>query len=181
MVRKRREVKEFKYPVESRPFKALGDMFKPLPFLLLFHISMMLLLISGLIYDWAGHLIGMNLLRQFHGYAGAFFTIMFMVYVSIIAINKEFRSLREPINYIEMIFYVALIIFGFALRFPTLMPFLNQITPFHCTLLTYGWVTVSVLGGGGIIQGLASFYFIILRDRLKRSNQSKIQGEVKEE
>ncbi len=182
MVRKRREVKEFKYPVESKPLKALTDMFKPLPYLLLFHISMMLQLITGLIIDLAGPLIGMSLLRQFHGYVGAFFTIMFAVYIGIIVINKEFRTLREPINYVEMVFYVALILFGFALRFPTLLPFLGPITPFHCTLLTYGWVVVSVFGGGGIVQGLASIYFIIARSRLRTSTKSvMVREKVKEE
>jgi hypothetical protein len=165
MVKKRREVEDFKYPVKAGSLQALATMFKPMPFLLLFHISMGLQLISGLIMDLAAPWIGGPLLRQFHGYIGAFFTIMFIVYVSIIAINKDFRALREPINYVEMVFFAALIIFGFALRFPRLLPFLNQITPFHCNLLTLGWVAVSVLGGGGIIQGLASMYYIIIRGK----------------
>jgi hypothetical protein len=177
MVKKRREVKDFKYPVEAGPFKALSIMFKPMPFLLLFHISMGLQLISGLIMDLAAPWIGGPLLRQFHGYVGVFFTIMFIVYVGIIAINKDFRALREPINYVEMVFFAALIIFGFALRFPRLLPVLNQITPFHCNLLTLGWVAVSVLGGGGMIQGLASMYYLITRGRTHVQFRPKVERE----
>jgi len=173
LVRKRREVKEFKYPVEAKPLGTLADIFsirmllKPALVLWLFHISMALQLITGLIMDLAGPLIGTYALRQFHGYAGAFFTIMFAIYVGIIAINKHFRALREPINYVEMVFYAVLILFGLALKFPALLPFLTPITPFHCTLLTYGWVVVSVFGGGGIVQGLAAIYFLIARTRSK--------------
>lgn len=173
MVRKRREVKEFKYPVEAKPLGALADtlsirmLFKPMPFLWLFHLSMGLQLMTGVIMDLAGLWIGTHLLRQIHAFAGAFFAIMFVVYVCIIAINKNFRALREPINYIEMVFYAGLIFFGLTMSFPGQLPFLIPITPFHCTLLTYGWIVVSVLGGGGIIQGLAGIYFLIARARSK--------------
>jgi hypothetical protein len=177
MVKKRREIEDFKYPVEGGSLKALSNMFKPMPFLLLFHISMGLQLVSGLIMDLAAPWIAGSLLRQFHGYIGVFFTIMFIVYVGIIAINKDFRALREPINYVEMVFYVALIVFGFSLRFPNLFPFLNRITPFHCNLLTLGWVAVSVLGGGGIIQGLASMYYLIARGSTHVHFHSKKEGE----
>lgn len=90
---------------------------------------------------------------------------MFVVYISIIAINKNFRALREPINYVEIVFYAVLILFGLALRYPTLLSFLGPITPFHCNVLTYGWVAVSTLGGGGIIQGVASVYYLFTRAR----------------
>jgi hypothetical protein len=157
-------------------------MFKPKPFILLFHTAMLLQLITGLVTDLLGPLIGVSLIRPVHQYVGVFFTIMFVVYVAIIVINKEFRALREPINYIEMIFYVALILFGLNFSFPNLMPFLSPITPFHCTLLTYGWLVVSVLGGGGIIQGVASFYYLILRASHRNSPQEdKIKNKVKKE
>lgn len=165
MGRTRREVQDFQYPVKGGPLKALVTMFKPLPFLLLFHIAMGLQLISGLTMDLVAPWIAGPLVRQFHGYVGAFFTIMFMVYVGVIAINKDFRALREPINYVEMVFYAALIVFGFALRYPLLLPFLTPITPLHCTVLTLGWAVVSVFGGGGIIQGLAAIYYIMIREK----------------
>lgn len=185
MVRKRREVKEFKYPVEAKPLGALADIFsirilKPMLVLWLFHISMALQLITGLIMD-LGLWTGTVMLRQFHGYAGAFFTIMFAIYVGIIAINKDFRALREPINYVEMVFYAGLILFGLAVKFPNLLPFMAPITPFHCTLLTYGWIAVSVLGGGGIVQGLAAIYFLIARARRKTLARLKVPEEAKEE
>ena len=180
MVKKRREVKEFKYPVESGPLKALVDMFKPIPVLLLFHVSMALLLVTGLVMDLLGRWIGVYSLQVFHGYVGTFFAIMFVVYVGIIVINKDFRALREPINYVEMVFYAALILFGMAIKFPALLPFLGPISPFHCSLLTYGWVVVSVLGGGGIVQGLASMYFIFARARSK-IHSFQVPKEVKED
>jgi hypothetical protein len=173
MVKKRRDVKEFKYPVEAKLSGALVDavsirmLFKPLTVLWVFHFSMGLLLISGLVMDLAAPWISSFTLRQFHGFAGAFFTIIFFVYIGVIAINKNFRALREPINYVEIVFYAALILFGFAIKYPTLLPFLGPISPFHCNLLTYGWVVVSTIGGGGIIQGVASFYYLFTRARSK--------------
>ncbi len=182
MVRKRRDVKEFNYPVETKPFEAIAHMFKPKPFILLFHAAMGLQLITGLVIDFLSPFIGISLVRSVHQYVGIFFTIMFAVYISIIVINKEFRALREPINYIEMVFYVALILFGLNTSFPNLIPFLGPITPFHCTLLTYGWLVVSVLGGGGVIQGLASFYYLIERTRHRNHPQpGKIKKKVKKE
>ena len=68
-----------------------------------------------------------------------------------------------------------------AIRFPNLLPFLSPITPFHCTLLTYGWAIVSVLGGGGIIQGVASFYFLFERARLRTRTRSEVQRRGEEE
>lgn len=173
MVKKRRDVKEFKYPVETKLSGAIVEalsikmLFKPLTVLWVFHASMGFLLISGLIMDLAAPWIPSFTLRQFHGYAGAFFTIIFFVYIGVIALNKNFRDLREPINYVEIVFYAALIIFGFAIKFPTLLPFLGPISPFHCNLLTYGWVLVSTLGGGGIIQGVASFYYLFTHAKSK--------------
>jgi len=178
MVRKRREVEEFKYPVETKPLGALADilLIRMLPrsmlVLWLFHISMGLQLITGLIMYPAEAWTGTYVLRQLHGYVGAFFTIMFVIYVGIIAINKDFRALREPINYVEMIFYTGLILFGLAFRFPSFLPFLAPITPFHCTLLTLGWVAVSALGGGGIVQGLAAVYYLMARARSKIQTRS---------
>ena len=183
MVRKRREVKEFKYPVEAKPSEALVDaltirmLFRPLTVLWLFHFSMGLLLISGLILELAASWISTFTLRQFHGYVGAFFTIMFFAYIGIIAINKDFRSLREPINYVEIVFYAALVLFGLTIRYPTLLPFLGPISPFHCTLLTFGWIVVSTLGGGGIIQGVASVYYLFAR----ASSKTHVFQDPKEE
>ena len=173
MVKKRRDVKEFKYPIEAKLSGALVEaisikmLFKPLTVLWVFHFSMGFLLISGLVMDLASTWISSFILRQFHGYAGAFFTIIFFVYIGIIAINKNFRDLREPINYVEIVFYAVLILFGFAIKYPTLFPFLGPISTFHCNLLTYGWIVVSTLGGGGIIQGVASFYYLFTRAKSK--------------
>jgi hypothetical protein len=48
--------------------------------------------------------------------------------------------------------------------------------------LTYGWLVVSVFGGGGVIQGLASFYYLIERARHRNHSQSgKIKKKVKKE
>jgi hypothetical protein len=179
VVKKRRDVKEFKYPVEAKLSRALVEtlsirmLFKPLTVLWVFHIAMGFLLISGLVMDLAAPWISSFTLGQFHGFAGAFFTIIFFVYIGIIAINKNFRELREPINYVEILFYAALILFGFAIRYPTLLPFLGPISPFHCNLLTYGWILVSTLGGGGIIQGVASIYYLFTH---ARSKVHKVQG-----
>lgn len=157
--------------------KSLVYMFKPSLVLLLFHTTMALLLVSGLVIEFLGFWIGTYTFRVFHGYTGMLFFIIFVIYLGIIAINKDFRDLREPINYVEIGFYALLTIFGAAIKFPTLLPFLNPISPFHCTVLTYGWLAVSVVGGGGIVQGLSSIYFIILRARSHTppSNNVKIR------
>lgn len=178
MVKKRRKIETFEYPVKKT--SAFGDIFflkmliKPLPILWVFHISMAIQLITGVIFGFAGPWIDSFLLRQFHGYAGAFFTIMFILYLAVIAINDDFRALREPINYIEIVFYGGLILFGFS--FSTIfnpgniLPFLRPYaTLFHTLLLTYGWIVTSLLGGGGIVQGLAAIYFLTLRVRSQES------------
>jgi hypothetical protein len=182
LVRKKRKVETFEYPVKVDPADAVVDslsirmLLKPLPVLWLFHISMGLQLITGLVLFFAAPWVGATQLRPFHGYVGAFFTITFVLYIGMIAFNKEFRALRDPINYVEIVFYVGLIVLGFAsssLFAPLFssIPFLGQVTPFHCTLLTFGWVVVSVFGGGGIVQGLAAITFLFTRSRSKATDE----------
>jgi hypothetical protein len=167
------EKEEFQYPVESKPIDAVFDsltikfMIERLPILWLFHFSLGLELVSGLIMYFVGSRISTTFFRQFHGFVGGFFIVMFVLYVTMIAISEDFRALREPINYVEMVFYVGLIIVGLAQSsiLPGLLPFLAPLTPYHGTLLTFGWLVVSTFGGGGVIQGLAAISFLISRAR----------------
>lgn len=177
------EENEFKYPVESTSAEALADsltirmLLEKLPILWLFHFSMGLQLVSGLIMYFVGPWAGTNFLRLFHGFVGAFFIITFLLYIGMIAFNEDFRALREPINYVEMIFYLGMIILGVASSslVPGLLPFLGPITSFHGTLLTFGWIAVSIFGGGSIVQGLSAIFFLILRSRAKRDRSVKEQ------
>jgi hypothetical protein len=177
--RKRRTVEEFEYPVKAKnPLLGIflfRMMFKPWPILWLFHISMALLLTTGLVMNLVGpqvlfHTPEYLLLRQFHGYIGAIFTITFVLYLGVIVINKNFRALRESINYIEIVFYAGLALSGFSFSSifnpGNLLPFLAPYaTLVHTFLLTYGWMAASLLGGGGMVQGVASIYFLIERAR----------------
>jgi hypothetical protein len=175
------EGNDFKYPVESKPAEAIIDsltiriLFEKLPILWLFHFSMGLQLVSGLIMYFIGPWAGTAFLRLFHGFIGAFFIITFILYIGMIASNKAFRLLREPINYVEIAFYLGMIILGAAQStvLPGLLPFLGPITSLHGTLLTFGWMAVSIFGGGSIVQGLSAVFFLILRSRAKRDRTVK--------
>jgi hypothetical protein len=191
MKRKRRNVEEFEYPVRAKnpilDIFLFRLVFKPWSILWLFHISMALLLTTGLVMNLIGprvlfHTSEYSLLRQFHGYVGAIFTIMFILYLGIIVMNKNFRALRETINYIESVFYAGFIVSGFS--FSTIfnpgniLPFLAPYaTLVHTLLLTYGWVAASFVGGGGMVQGVASIYFLIERARSRHRIRSEVQRE----
>lgn len=176
MVRKRKKVETFEYPVKAKSPSAdifsFRMLFKPLPILWLFHVSMVIQLLTGLIMAIISPWVDTLIVRQIHGYAGAFFAFMYVLYLGMIAINDDFRGLRDTINYIEIVFYGGLILFGFSFSsifnpgniLPFLLPYA---TLFHTLLLTYGWMVTSLLGGGGIVQGLASIYFLIDRARTK--------------
>lgn len=176
MVRKRKKVEEFEYPVKAKnplaDIFSLRMLFRPLPILWLFHVSMTFQLVSGVLMAIGSLWADTFLVRQIHGYAGAFFTFMFVLYLSVIAINDDFRALRDPINYVEIVFYAGLILFGFSFStifnpgnlLPFLVPYANL---FHTLLLTYGWMVASLLGGGGIVQGLASIYFLVIRAKIR--------------
>jgi uncharacterized membrane protein (Fun14 family) len=175
------EENEFTYPVESTSAEALADsltikmLLKKLPILWLFHFSMGVQLVSGLIMQFVGPWAGTNFLRFFHGFVGAFYIITFLLYIGKIAVNEDFRLLREPINYIEILFYLGMIILGLASSsfLPGLLPFLGPITSFHCTLLTFGWIAVSIFGGGSVVQGLSAIFFLFLRSKSKKDRGVK--------
>lgn len=180
---KQKEVPEKKYPPEVTYTKVVKGMARTSILDLGFHTLMAILLITGLMIDLLGPWLGgwLLLIRSWiHGYLGALFVIVFILYLAKIAISRKMRTVLTATNYVDFIFYVILIITGIttaSLNKPwvDLLPWLPgvvspiaRLAPSIHVLITYIWILFSTIFPGGILHGLASAYLIShLKKRFK--------------
>lgn len=170
-----RQVPEKKYPPEVNYSTVLKGMARTSPLDTAFHILMAILLITGLIIDLLGPWLSrwLPLVRSIaHGYVGALFVLVFIVYLIAVAYSKTMRTVLTVTNYVDYLLYIVLTITGIAMAspnrpwvniFPGLSDALSPMVPYapviHVTT-TYVWIVFAVVFPGGVLHGLASVYLI---------------------
>lgn len=180
-----REVPKKKYPPEVNYSKVLKGMIRTSPLDTTFHILMAILLITGLIIDLLGPWLGgwLSSIRSIaHGYIGALFVLVFILYLIAVAVSKAMRTVLTATNYIDFLLYIILIITGITIASPNkpwvdlvpgLADALSPIVPYapmiHATT-TYVWLLFAIIFPGGMLHGLASVYLISL---LKKKSKTK--------
>jgi hypothetical protein len=140
-----------------------------------FHLLMAILLITGLLIDLLGSWLGGWLfwIRQVaHGYLGTLFVIIFILYILKALVSKKMRTVLTVTNYVDFLFYIALIITGISIAsanapwityMPELAEALAPIAAYAPTIHivgTYVWILFSTIFPGGILHGLATAYLI---------------------
>lgn len=183
-----KEVQRKKYPPKV-DFTAVLKGFKYVSLLdLTFHSLMATLLVTGLIIDLLGPLLGgwLEPIRSIaHGYIGALFVLVFVAYIGNVAYSKKMRMVLTSTNYVDFIFYTVLIITGIARAsinqpwvdlFPTLVTVFAPVAiyaPQIHVITTYVWIVFSIVFPGGLLHGLASVYLITY---LKKRRQGRLEG-----
>jgi hypothetical protein len=170
-----KEVPEKKYPPEVNYSTVLKGMARTSPLDIAFHLLMAILLITGLIIDLLGPWLGgwLSSIRSIaHGYLGALFVLVFIVYLIVMVFSKKMRMVLTVTNYVDFLLYIILIITGIAIASPNkpwvdLLPGLSvtlspiaQVAPAVHAVTTYVWILFAIIFPGGILHGLASMYLI---------------------
>ncbi len=180
-----REVQKKKYPPEVNYSTVLKGMARESLVDIGFHTLMAILVITGLIIDLLGPWLGgwLASIRSIaHGYIGALFVLVFIVYIIKIAISKKMRTVLTVTNYIDFLLYIILIITGITIASPNrpwidLVPGLAEAlapialyAPMIHVTTTYVWIVFAIIFPGGILHGLASVYII---SHLKKKYKTK--------
>lgn len=176
-----------KYPPEVTKTTVIKGMLRTSLLDSAFHLLMAILLITGLIMDILGPWLGgwLHWMRQIaHGYLGAFFVLIFIVYLAKILYSKKMRTVLTATNYVDFLFYIAFVITGITIAsvnspwityIPELAEVLAPIASYAPTIHitgTYVWILFSTVFPGGFLHGLASVYLIRhLKKRSKRGMQ----------
>lgn len=178
-----KEVPEREYPPKVDYSAVVKGMRRVSVIDLAFHVLMATLLITGVVIDLLGPLLGgwLLLIRSVvHGYLGALFVVVFVVYGAHVAYSKKMRTVLTATNYVDFLFYIILIITGVTLAsantpwiefIPQLRGILSPIAPLAPAIhvaATYVWILFSLVFPGGLLHGLASVYLIShLKKRFK--------------
>lgn len=170
-----KEVPEKKYPPEVNYSTVLKGMTRTSPLDTAFHLLMAILLITGLIIDLLGPWLGgwLSSIRSIaHGYVGALFVLVFIVYLITMVFSKTMRMVLTVTNYVDFLLYIILIITGITIASPNkpwvdLLPGLSvtlspiaPVAPAIHAVTTYVWILFAIVFPGGILHGLASVYLI---------------------
>lgn len=170
-----KDVKDFEYPTKVTTKKAFVGLFRASGLSTIFHLLMAILLISGLVIDLLGGLLGGSLVAVrsiFHGYVGVVFVVIFPIYLIVIIAQKKTRMLMSPVNWINFVLYAVLIVTGVSIAstnqiwvdtLPWLVDTLagvRHLAPAIHTVTTYAWLLFSILLPGGFLHGIATFYLI---------------------
>ena len=155
-----------------------------------FHTLMAILLITGLVIDLLGPLLGgwLLLIRSMaHGYIGAIFVLVFAAYIGSVLGSRKMRTVLTVTNYVDFVFYIILIMTGITIAspnkpwidwFPSLANVLSPIVWIAPTLhvaTTYVWIVFSTVFPGGILHGLATVYLI---SHLKKKSKTERKKEA---
>jgi hypothetical protein len=180
-----REVPKKKYPPEVNKSTVLKGMIRTSPLDTIFHALMAILLITGLIIDLLGPWLGgwLFAIRSIaHGYIGALFVVVFILYLIGVAVSKGMRMVLTATNYVDFLLYIILIITGITIASPNkpwidLVPGLAEAlaplalyAPMIHVTTTYVWIVFAIIFPGGILHGLASVYII---SHLKKKYKTK--------
>jgi len=130
-----KEVPKKKYPPEVNKSTVLKGMAHESLVDVGFHTLMAILLITGLIIDLLGPWLGgwLASIRSIaHGYIGAIFVLVFIVYIIKIAISKKMRTVLTATNYIDFLLYIILIITGITIASPN-KPWIDLVPDRPCS------------------------------------------------
>jgi len=170
-----KEVPKKKYPPEVSYSGVLKGMVRESVVDLGFHSLMAILLVTGLIIDLLGPWLGgwLSSIRLIaHGYIGALFVVVFVIYLIKVAVSKRMRTVFTATNYLDFLFYAVLVVTGIAISsasrpwidiLPGLSDLLHPLVVYapmiHVTT-TYTWIVFSTVFPGGLLHGIASAYLI---------------------
>ena len=174
-----RDVEEFSYPSKVTLGGVLKGMWGTSKMDVFFHGLMAVLLVTGLLIDLVGPLLGGSLAssRLIHGYLGAVYVVAFVAYLTKILVTKKTRMLMTGVNYFDFAAYLVLIVSGIVVSAPSypwnvyipglavmVYPFAPIASALH-TITTYLFMLVSILVPGGFLHGIASAYLIGIKGR----------------
>jgi hypothetical protein len=168
-----KNVEEFEYPSKVTFGGVLKGLWRTSKLDTTFHSSMAILLVTGLLIDVLGVVLGGALapIRQIlHGYLGVLWTILLPIYLVKILATKKMRMLMTTTNYVDFVLYLILLVTGVTItsanqiwvdNLPWLTSALSDLRPLapalH-TVTTYLWLLVSILFPGGFLHGIATTY-----------------------
>ncbi|UCE15909.1 MAG: hypothetical protein JSV12_08645 [Candidatus Bathyarchaeota archaeon] len=185
-----KKVPKKKYPPEMNYSIVLKGMGRTSPIDVTFHLLMAILLITGLIIDLLGPWLGgwLSSIRSIaHGYVGALFVLVFIVYLIKVAYSKKMRTVLTVTNYVDFLFYIILTVTGITMAsvnwpwinlVPELADALSSIAvyaPAVHVALTYVWIVFSTVFPGGILHGLASVYLISHLKKKYKNRRSRVR------
>jgi hypothetical protein len=173
-----RNVEEFEYPPKVTLGGVLKGLWRTSKLDMAFHSSMAILLVTGVLIDVLGFVLGGALapIRQvLHGYLGVLWVILFPIYLIKILATKKMRMLMTTTNYVDFLLYLILLVTGVTIssanqiwidNLPWLssaLTDLRPIAPAIHTVTTYLWLLVSILFPGGFLHGIATTYLVSMK------------------
>ncbi|WP_455277938.1 (Fe-S)-binding protein [[Eubacterium] cellulosolvens] len=190
-----RRIQAFKYPVRKSLSNSFVELFayprmwfSSLSFWI-FHVSIVLVLVSWLAMDLPFFLSGLNEsileiggvlypIRLFHRYVGAVFVVGYILYGIQLATNRKLKDGLSHFDYFEFAFIGVIVLYGISytvgsifkvelipFTFITItIPFINEtyILGSHI-FIVYGWFLASILFSGGIMKAIACITLVLIR------------------
>lgn len=175
-----KDVKKFEYPSKVTKTQTIVGLWQASKLGTLFHLLMAILLISGLVIDLLGFVLGGSLVAVrsvLHGYIGTAFVVIYPIYLISIIVTKKTRMLMTAENWINFVLYAVLIITGVSIAsvnqiWMDTMPWLasslsgiRQMAPVIHTVTTYAWLLFSIIFPGGFLHGIATVYLTSIQKK----------------
>ncbi len=173
-----KNVEKFEYPSKVTLTGVLKGLWRTSKIDSMFHSSMAILLVTGLLIDLVGVFLGGALapIRQIlHGYLGVLWVILVPIYLIKILATKKMRMLMTTINYVDFLLYLILLVTGITISsanqiwvdnlpwLTTALSALRPLAPAIHTVTTYLFLLVSILFPGGFLHGIATTYLAFMK------------------
>jgi Fe-S oxidoreductase len=155
----------------------------------IFHVSIVLVLVSWLAMDLPFFLSGLNEsileiggvlypVRLFHRYVGAVFIVGYILYGIQLATNRKLKDGLSNFDYFEFAFIGIIVLYGVSYTIKSIFNF--ELIPFSFITITipfnnetyilgshifivYGWFLASILFSGGIMKAIACITLVLIR------------------
>lgn len=190
-----RRIQAFRYPIKKSLLNAFAELFayprmwfSSLSFWI-FHVSIILVLVSWLAMDLPFFLSGLNEsilevggflypIRLFHRYVGAVFVVGYILYGIQLATNRKLQDGLSRFDYVEFALIGIIVLYGVSYTIGSifhfeLIPytFITLTIPFNNEMyivgshifIVYGWFLASILFSGGIMKAIACITLVLIR------------------
>lgn len=190
-------VKVFRYPIKKRLYDAFVELlayprmwFSSISFWI-FHVTMILMIISWLAMDLPFFITGLDEsifepgglvypIRIFHRFVGAAFVVAFVLYAIQLFTNERLRGGLEPFDYIEFGLIATLVVYGVSYTLSSVLGYAFSflpltivkfslpwrpgvfVVPLHI-FIVYGWFLSSIIFNGAIMKAMACIAIVFIR------------------
>lgn len=156
----------------------------------LFHVTMVLMILSWLALDVPFFLFGFDAtvfepggivypVRIFHRYVGALFVVGFALYGIELARNKRLRRGLSLIDYTDFVFMLFIVVYGVAITLISASIYAEEVLPYTQVMvgfpgmaahpvplhifIVYGWFATSFIFSGAIMKAVACILLVFIR------------------